>query len=105
MFKSDKFRKSRGGWSRYLEIKCESCDNILFYYQKDGPGPLKRSYHDRIIGKMPDYDSKGYWFCPSCGACLGFYEPYKKENDRPALRWANIAAKYKIVTKNLVQDS
>lgn len=58
-FISDKYRIARGGWSRYLQVRCESCDYKLFNYQKDGPGPLKRSYMDRIIGQKPKFDKHG----------------------------------------------
>lgn len=48
-FKKDKYRENRGGYSRFLEIKCESCRNFLALYQKDGQGPLRRMYIDRIF--------------------------------------------------------
>ena len=35
---------------RLLDISCAKCDTHLFYYQKDGPGMLKRMYLDRIYG-------------------------------------------------------
>ncbi|KKS56835.1 MAG: hypothetical protein UV23_C0035G0007, partial [Candidatus Nomurabacteria bacterium GW2011_GWF1_42_40] len=47
--KRDKFRKARGGYARILEIRCEKCGHFLALYQKDGPGPLKRMYVDRIL--------------------------------------------------------
>lgn len=47
-FTTDTFRKNRGGWSRWLKIACFSCQEFLFFYQKDGPGNLKRSYKDSI---------------------------------------------------------
>ena len=47
--KQDKFRKSRGGYSRFLIINCEKCEGFIALYQKDGPGPLKRMYLDRIF--------------------------------------------------------
>jgi len=54
VFKSDKYKRTRGGYSRLLDISCAKCGTHLFYYQKDGPGMLKRMYLDRI------YDSKKY---------------------------------------------
>lgn len=47
--KSDKYRKTRGGYSRFLNIYCSKCKNSILLYQKDGPGPLKRLYLDRIF--------------------------------------------------------
>lgn len=96
-FLSDKFRQNRGGWSRLLKISCKVCNNFLFYYQKDGPGPLKRSYIDRIIkNKSPLKWKNEFVFCPKCNSCLGFNEPYAKENNRPAIRFASEAITYKI---------
>ena len=46
--KSDKFKKFRGGYSRLLNIACSKYSTHLFFYQKDGPGILKRMYLDRI---------------------------------------------------------
>ncbi len=94
---SDQHRKNRGGWSRILSISCASCNKFLFHYQKDGPGPLKRSYFDRIIGRNLLIDQKDWVYCPQCKICLGFNEPYIKEDNRPALRWASEAIRYKII--------
>jgi hypothetical protein len=99
---SDTYRQSRGDWSRFLSLSCVSCCNFLFYYQKDGPGPLKRSYVDRINGKNLLLTQKGYVFCPHCKVCLGFEEPYSKEHNRPAIRWAVEAIEYKIVSAHQV---
>ncbi|MDQ5929971.1 MAG: hypothetical protein QG594_1753, partial [Bacteroidota bacterium] len=43
-FKNDKYKKARGGVSALLDIKCAHCGSHLFFYQKDGPGALKRMY-------------------------------------------------------------
>ena len=48
-FKSDKYRKARGNYSRFLNVLCEHCGAKILVYQKDGPGPLKRLYLDRIF--------------------------------------------------------
>jgi len=48
-FKKDKYRKVRGGYSRFLEISCHHCNKKTLIYQKDGPGELKRMYLDRIV--------------------------------------------------------
>lgn len=49
VFKTDQYRKSRGGYSRWLEIRCRKCKNVIAIYQKDGPGNLRRLYLDRIL--------------------------------------------------------
>ena len=80
-----------------LKISCKTCGKFLFHYQKDGPGPLKRSYLDRIIGKNSLVTQKDWVYCPHCKVCLGFNEPYAKEDNRPAIRWAVEALAYEIV--------
>lgn len=67
-----------------LDISCEHCGRHLFYYQKDGPGILKRMYLDRI------FESDGIkldtnLICPQCKRLLAVPIIYEKEN-RPALR-------------------
>ena len=42
--KRDKYFKERGGTAKIIDVCCLSCGNILFVYQKDGPGWLKRCY-------------------------------------------------------------
>ncbi len=92
MFKSDRYKKARGGYSRLLDISCAKCGAHLFYYQKDGPGVLKRMYLDRI------YASKKYanlqkehvknvpqLLCVNCKQHLGIPYIYAKE-DRLAYR-------------------
>lgn len=83
-FKSDRFKKARGGYSRMLEIACEKCAAVVCRYQKDGPGILKRMYVDRMIGAKEAKGAKGL-DCPDCKANLGVRMIYKKE-DRPAYR-------------------
>ncbi len=91
-FKSDKYRKARGGYSRFLNIICEQCDQRILIYQKDGPGILKRLYLDRIIApdnlvnlqkvqinKVPNLE------CQKCKTVLGIPFMYKKER-RDAFR-------------------
>ena len=79
---NDKYRKARGGHSRLLDVSCTKCNTHLFYYQKDGPGILKRTYLDRIIGSKI---GKSSLVCPKCKELLGVSIVYKKEN-RPAIR-------------------
>ena len=94
--KQDKFRRSRGGYSRLLEIKCENCGKLLCYYQKDGSGPLKRMYIDRIV---KSYAKAGKNLtCQNCGHVLGIRYIYEKEK-RPAFRLF-VGAVTKKVKKN-----
>ncbi|OGH74144.1 MAG: hypothetical protein A3C90_03450 [Candidatus Magasanikbacteria bacterium RIFCSPHIGHO2_02_FULL_51_14] len=76
--KNDRYRKARGGYSRFLRISCESCGAFLLLYQKDGPGPLKRLYIDRIVA--PEELSKAKQLvCPSCKKVIGTFSIYEKE--------------------------
>lgn len=101
---NDMFRKSRGGYSRLLEIHCEGCGSFVCNYQKDGPGLLKRMYLDRITGsgayvgldKLP-IDSVKDFACTKCLRVLGIPIVFKKE-DRLAYRLFAGA-----ITKNIVK--
>lgn len=92
--KQDKFRKTRGGYSRLLAVRCEKCNELLCYYQKDGPGPLKRIYIDRIIKTYADAGVK--LACHICGHILGVRYIYEKEK-RPAYRLFEGSVKKKII--------
>ena len=81
-FKKDQFQRNRGGKSRVLDISCSNCGAHLCYYQKDGPGVLKRTYKDRFIDIQPITEKL---ICASCKSELGLNMNYKKEN-RPAYR-------------------
>ena len=91
-FKQDKYRKARGGYSRFLEIRCEKCEHVIALYQKDGPGHLKRMYIDRIVSPA-EFESMQHMpikkvpnlTCPKCKQLIGVPYIYKKE-DRPAFR-------------------
>jgi ribosomal protein S27E len=91
-FKSDKFRKSRGGHSRWLLISCAKCKAELFPYQKDGPGILKRLYLDRIVGQARIS-------CDKCKTVIGIKTMYKKEN-RPVIRLFVGAIEKKVISEN-----
>jgi RNase P subunit RPR2 len=84
--KSDKYRKARGGYSRFLNVFCEHCGAKILIYQKDGPGALKRLYLDRIfapensvnfqklpLSKIPSL------ICSKCKTVLAVPYIYKKE--------------------------
>ena len=90
--KNDKYRRTRGGHSRLLDLSCSKCGAHLFYYQKDGPGILKRTYLDRIVGSKI---GKSNLVCPKCKELLGVPIIYKKEN-RPAIRLFEGAVSKKI---------
>jgi hypothetical protein len=76
--KNDKYRKTRGGHARLLNISCVKCNKHVCYYQKDGPGILKRMYADRISGLK--FTDKANLICPSCKELLGVPIVYKKGN-------------------------
>ncbi|OGZ57379.1 MAG: hypothetical protein A3F94_00515 [Candidatus Spechtbacteria bacterium RIFCSPLOWO2_12_FULL_38_22] len=98
--KNDKFKKSRGGYSRWLLISCEKCKNSMFTYQKDGSGILKRLYFDRIVG----LDSKnfGNLICRKCRIVIGTPIIYKKEH-RKAYRLFVGAIEKKIINENKIK--
>lgn len=82
--KQDKYRKARGGWSRFITIYCNSCNTPILLYQKDGPGPQKRLYFDRIFAPeaLTDLARKSYskhLVCHKCSLVLGDAGIYDKE--------------------------
>lgn len=82
--KNDKYRKIRGGYARFLNLYCASCKHYLALYQKDGPGPLKRLYLDRILA--PEiFKNKKELICKSCKKIIGTRYIYQKEK-RLAIR-------------------
>jgi hypothetical protein len=93
-FKNDKYKKVRGRYSRFLDISCQKCNKHICYYQKDGPGNLRRVYIDRIIeSKIPL--SKKYFSCIN-NHLLGIKIIYDKEK-RPAFRLFVDAVTKKII--------
>lgn len=91
-FKTDKYRKARGGYSRFLDIFCASCGTKILTYQKDGPGPLKRLYLDRIVTpnnlsrlRLQPIREVPNLICPKCKDVLGIPYIYSKEK-RGAIR-------------------
>ena len=101
-FKNDRFKKSRGGYSRWLLISCEKCKTSLFIYQKDGPGTLKRLYLDRIINRSPKIKDHRNFICKKCKTAIGILVAYKKEN-RPVYRLFAGAIRKKIIDGNKVK--
>lgn len=94
IFKNDKYKKVRGGYSRMLDISCEKCGKHVCLYQKDGPGNLRRMYLDRIIQPKVSIHRNNF-SCPN-KHLLGVKIIYKKEQ-RPAFRLFIDAIKKKIV--------
>ncbi len=47
--KKDRYYKKRGGFAKIINVSCANCGKLLFIYQKDGAGWLKRCYLNRII--------------------------------------------------------
>jgi ribosomal protein S27E len=85
-FKTDKYKSSRGGHTRLLDISCRKCGKHKLFYQKDGPGNLRRMYMDRIIA--PERLNKNQYKkiksvsslkCVDCGEILAHPYIYKKE--------------------------
>lgn len=80
--RQDEFQVARGGSSRILDITCEHCSSHVCFYQKDGPGSLRRMYVDRMIDLSPDREVLVY---ENCHRELGLKIMWHKEN-RPAYR-------------------
>ncbi len=47
--KRDKYLSERGGTTKIIKVSCGSCGKLIFVYQKDGHGWLKRCYLNRIL--------------------------------------------------------
>ena len=94
--KKDSYQKARGGSSRILDVCCEHCGHHLAYYQKDGPGILKRMYIDRFIDQKK---KKKELKCQSCNQILATKIVYEKEK-REAYRLFVGAVTKKIVKRN-----
>ncbi|MEK7511802.1 MAG: hypothetical protein AAB575_02185 [Patescibacteria group bacterium] len=99
-FKNDKYKKARGGRSRWLMLHCEKCKNKIALYQKDGPGILKRLYLDRIFSpeELANKDNKKL-ICKKCKTLLGVQDVYEKENRLVYRLFAGAVSK-KIYTEN-----
>lgn len=93
-FKKDSYQRTRGGYSRLLELSCEGCKAVICLYQKDGPGILKRLYVDRMVPEIKY--TKQQFVCSHCKRILATLITYKKE-DRLAYRLFVGAVAKKIV--------
>jgi len=94
IFKNDKYKRARGGYSRLLQISCQKCASLICLYQKDGSGNLRRMYIDRIDEPKVSLSRKDLT-CPK-GHLLGVKIIYKKEK-RPAFRLFVDSVKKKIL--------
>lgn len=86
----DKYSEARDGKSAFLNLYCDHCGEFILLYQKDGSGPLKRMYFDRIIAptdysqyqnsktmnKIPNIN------CRSCRRLIAVPGMYDKEDRR-----------------------
>lgn len=93
-FKKDRYAKSRGGSSRFLNIVCSACNTHIALYQKDGPGALLRMYIDRIFAppalaalqdQVSDKNDLPNLRCSKCDALIATPMVYELEH-RLALR-------------------
>lgn len=94
-FKNDRFKKNRGGPSRWLLLSCEKCKTQLMIYQKDGGGVLMRLYLDRIVSPK-GMNPKLKLECKKCKTILGLPIIFEKEK-RPAYRLFVCAIEKKII--------
>lgn len=96
ILKRDKFRDVRGGYSRLLKLSCEKCGATVGLYQKDGPGPLKRLYIDRILDLKVAFKNNQKLVCKKCKRWLGLASKYQEEN-RPCFILFQDAVNKKII--------
>ncbi|OGY28605.1 MAG: hypothetical protein A3A61_04335 [Candidatus Woykebacteria bacterium RIFCSPLOWO2_01_FULL_43_14] len=83
--KKDSFSDARGSYSRFLNIYCDHCGSHILLYQKDGPGPLKRLYQDRVFApqNIVSPSKPTPLVCSACRSLIAIPAIYEKEN-RPA---------------------
>lgn len=81
--KNDRYRRTRGGYSRMLKITCTKCNSPICTYQKDGPGNLRRMYIDRMQDLA--VPTKAKTLTCANAHILGVKTVFEKEN-RPAFR-------------------
>lgn len=80
--KNDKYRRARGGKAFVISVSCAACTSHILDYQKDGDGPLKRCYLNRILApanlEALQYDENikriqdmAPLICQGCGKVIG----------------------------------
>jgi len=89
--KKDKYFRKRGGIAKIIKVSCMNCGRLLFLYQKDGPGWLKRCYLNRIIYQEGDKEKELKNLICECGNLVG--SPMKYKDGRTA--FALIRGKFK----------
>lgn len=98
--KKDKYKSARGGSSKLLDIGCNGCGEHLCFYQKDGPGELRRMYFDRVIGLEV---GEKELVCGKCQKILAVKMVYAKEK-RDAYRLFSGLVSKKAVSVGEVDD-
>lgn len=86
-FIKDTYTQTRGGRSQFLHIYCSHCNAYILLYQKDGPGPLKRLYIDRIrapkeLAHLIEQSPLPPLTCQKCKRLIGvplLYEPEQRK--------------------------
>src|SRR5437016_5551953 len=80
VLKKDKYSKTRGGNSHFLDIFCGACSSHIALYQKDGRGSLLRMYLDKIFAppvlaalqhQVTKKEGMSNLQCPKCHAIIG----------------------------------
>lgn len=86
LLKKDQYSKARGNYSRFLNLYCSHCSSYLLLYQKDGSGPLKRLYFDRIFApeslvKLQELSLENVpqLICAKCKRLIGIPGIYEEE--------------------------
>lgn len=84
--KRDKYKLARGPLTKILVLFCRVCGAEVLTYQKDGPGPIRRLYFDRIFApkKLVHLEMKRLTTiaplrCAKCKEDLGTPYVYVKE--------------------------
>jgi hypothetical protein len=78
--KKDSYFRSRGSVCQKWRMSCVKCEADILVYQKDGRGPLKRAYLNRIMApenlaslqdaNLAETDLQALK-CTSCGSLIG----------------------------------
>ena len=87
-------KKAKGGMTTVYDIHCNTCNERIFVYQKDGKGNILRCYLDRILypEQLAKLSEQHYTkvndvpnlHCPSCETLIA--TPIKRKNGRIAYR-------------------
>lgn len=92
---------TKRGHPKFIFVLCSKCQKPIFVYQKDGSGPLKRCYLDRIHESLIEVKEEASILkYPECERKLGCVDNYEKEN-RLAIYWFTDC----IETQDLIEKS